>query len=52
MTPSILAALHRMRDGLDPVAPDPTLGHAAVYLYETTGVAPRPTITPAPSSST
>ena len=40
MTPSILAALHRMRDGLDPVAPDPTLGHAASYLYETTGVRP------------
>ncbi len=40
MTPSILAALHRVRDGHDPVEPDPTLGHAASYLYETTGVRP------------
>jgi len=40
MTPSVLAALHRMRNGLDPVVPDPTLGHAASYLYETTGVRP------------
>ncbi|MET0663642.1 MAG: citrate/2-methylcitrate synthase, partial [Ilumatobacteraceae bacterium] len=37
MTPSILAALHRVRDGHDPVEPDATLGHAASYLYETTG---------------
>ena len=40
MTPSILAALHRVRDGRDPVEPDPTLGHAASYLYETTGTRP------------
>ena len=40
MTPSILAALHRVRSGLDPVEPDPTLGHAAAYLYETTGIHP------------
>ena len=40
MTPSILAALHRVRGGQDPVEPDPTLGHAASYLYETTGIRP------------
>ena len=42
MTPSILAALHRCASGLDPVVPDPTLGHAASYLYETTGVPATP----------
>ena len=42
MTPSILAALHRTGSGLEPVEPDPTLGHAASYLYETTAVPPTP----------
>jgi len=42
LVPSILAALHRVGNGADPVAPDPTLGHAASYLYETTGVRPTP----------
>ncbi len=42
MTPSILAALHRVGSGLEPVAPDATLGHAASYLYETTGVRATP----------
>lgn len=40
MTPSILAALHRCAQGLAPVEPDPGLGHAGAYLYETTGVRP------------
>jgi citrate synthase len=42
MTPSILAALHRCGNGLDPVTPDESLGHAASYLYETTGEMARP----------
>ncbi|MFK8023956.1 MAG: citrate/2-methylcitrate synthase [Ilumatobacter sp.] len=40
--PAILARLHRRSHGLEPVVPDPTLGHAAAYLYETTGVRPTP----------
>ena len=38
MTPSILAALYRSALGIAPIEPDPGLGHAATYLYETTGV--------------
>lgn len=38
--PSILARLHRRSLGLAPVEPDASLGHAAAYLYETTGVRP------------
>jgi citrate synthase len=37
VVPSVLAALHRRSHGLAVVEPDPTLGHAAAYLYETTG---------------
>src|SRR4029077_1352849 len=33
VTPTILCALHRLRSGLDVVAPDPTLGWAANYLW-------------------
>ena len=40
IVPSILAALHRVAAGSQPVTPDPTLGHAAAYLYEATGVHP------------
>ncbi|MEZ5381374.1 MAG: citrate/2-methylcitrate synthase [Microthrixaceae bacterium] len=42
MVPSVLAALHRLGLGRLPVTPDETLGHAAAYLYETTGVVPTP----------
>ncbi len=42
MVPSTLAALHRIGRGLPVVEPDPALGHAASYLYETTGVRPTP----------
>lgn len=42
VVPSILAALHRAAAGAGPVTPDPTLGHAASYLYETTGIHPSP----------
>jgi len=31
--PSIVAAHHRIRNGLDPVEPDAELGHAASFLY-------------------
>jgi len=42
MVPSILAALDRVGRGLSPVEPDPSLGHAAAYLHETTGAVPTP----------
>ena len=42
VVPAILARLHRCAVGLAPVEPDPSLGHAASYLYETTGE--RPTV--------
>ncbi|MAU80468.1 citrate/2-methylcitrate synthase [Gordonia sp. Z-3] len=37
MTPTILAALHRIRSGEDPVEPDPELPVAANWLYQLTG---------------
>ncbi len=40
--PSILAALHRVEAGRSIVEPDPSLGHAASYLYEVTGERPTP----------
>jgi citrate synthase len=40
LVPSVLAALHRSAHGLPSVDPDPTLGHVASYLYETTGERP------------
>lgn len=39
--PTIVAAYARLRDGKDPLAPDPELGHAANYLYMLHGEAPR-----------
>jgi len=42
IVPSVLAALHRRGRGLAIVEPDPALGHAAAYLYETTGERPDP----------
>jgi citrate synthase len=38
--PTIVAALHRLRSGHEPIAPDDRLGHAANYLYMLDGVAP------------
>ncbi len=38
--PTILAAFDRARDGLDPIEPDPELGHAANFLYMLHGVRP------------
>ncbi len=40
ITPTVLAALHRIGQGLDPVPPDPTLPVAAHWLYLLTGRRP------------
>jgi citrate synthase len=40
VVPTLLAAFHRIRCGLPPVAPDPSSGHAADYLRMVMGVAP------------
>lgn len=38
--PTILAAYHRLSEGLEPIAPDPALDTAANFLYMFTGKAP------------
>ncbi|MDP7152085.1 MAG: citrate/2-methylcitrate synthase [Paracoccaceae bacterium] len=38
--PTIIAAHHNIRNGRDPVAPDPALGHAANWLWMLTGKPP------------
>jgi citrate synthase len=40
VVPTLLAAFHRRRAGLEPVRPDPSLGHAADYLRMVTGDVP------------
>ncbi len=40
MAPSALAAVARLRDGLDPIDPDPDLGLAAGFLYQLSGERP------------
>lgn len=40
MTPTILAALHRLGAGEEPIEPDPLLGHTADYLRMLTGRIP------------
>ncbi len=40
VAPSALAAFARLRDGLEPIAPDPRLGLAAGFLYQLRGEAP------------
>jgi citrate synthase len=40
LTPTLLAALHRLRAGEDPIEPDPKLGVAANYLYMIHGKKP------------
>jgi len=40
VTPTVVAALHRLGRGLDPVAPRSDLGHAANYLWMVHGVEP------------
>lgn len=44
VTPTVVAALHRLGQGLDPVAPRSDLGHAANYLWMVHGVEPEPEI--------
>ena len=39
-SPSALAAFARLRDGLEPIAPDPELGLAAGFLYQLRGERP------------
>jgi citrate synthase len=40
VAPSILAAFARLRDGLEPIDPDPSLGMAAGFLYQLRGEQP------------
>jgi citrate synthase len=42
--PTLIAALYRLRQGQDPIEPDPELGYAANYLYMINGEVPDPTI--------
>jgi citrate synthase len=42
LVPSVMAALHRVGAGDEPVEPDLSLGHAASYLHQVTGVVPTP----------
>jgi citrate synthase len=42
VVPTILAAAHRLRQGLEPIAPRPDLGFAANYLAMLTGTDPSP----------
>ena len=39
-TPTVVAAHHRIRNGLKPVPPNPDLDHASNFLYMLTGEAP------------
>jgi citrate synthase len=41
-TPVLVAALYRLAHGLQPIDPDPDLGHAANYLWMVTGRRPDP----------
>ena len=40
--PGVAAAWHRIRQGKDPVEPDPELGHSANFLYQMSGEKPDP----------
>ena len=42
LVPVLLMRMHRLHNGLEPVAPDPSLGYAANYLWMLTGERPRP----------
>lgn len=42
VTPTLLCALHRRRQGLDPIPPDPQMGAAANYLWMLSGRHPKP----------
>jgi citrate synthase len=42
--PTVVAAYARLRHGLSPIPPHPTLGHAENYLYMLTGEVPLPAV--------
>ncbi|GLZ75556.1 citrate synthase [Actinorhabdospora filicis] len=42
IVPTILTSLHRLRQGLEPIAPRDDLAYAANYLYMLTGEEPKP----------
>lgn len=42
VAPTLICALWRLRQGLEPIAPHPTLGYAANYLYMMHGAEPKP----------
>ncbi|MDQ1445748.1 MAG: citrate synthase, partial [Acidimicrobiaceae bacterium] len=42
VTPTLIAALFRLSQGLDPIEPHPDLGYAANYLYMVSGDVPEP----------
>ncbi|HUJ64547.1 MAG TPA: citrate/2-methylcitrate synthase, partial [Acidimicrobiales bacterium] len=42
VTPSLVAAVHRVSQGLEPIDPDPDLDHAANYLWMVAGTRPDP----------
>jgi citrate synthase len=42
MTPALVATLYRLRSGMEPVDPNPTLSAAANYLYMLNGAEPDP----------
>ena len=42
VTPTLIMALHRLRQGLEPLGPRPDLGYSANYLYQLTGEVPDP----------
>ncbi len=42
--PTLIGSLYRLRQGLEPIEPDPELGYAANYLYMITGEVPEPEI--------
>lgn len=44
VTPTVVAALHRLSMGLDPVAPREDLGHAANYLWMVLGAEAQPSV--------
>lgn len=41
-TPTIIAALHRLREGAEPLDPRPELGYVSNYLYMLQGAVPEP----------
>ena len=42
ITPTLIMALYRLRQGQEPIAPHPDLGYAANYLYMLSGEVPDP----------